>query len=82
MRKRQSRMPKVGDLIVEKSVGSRYFGIVTEIIKDLYGHQKSVYIEWSGKNPPKYNEEHGYAGVNIHNCRSEFDVIRSGHDIP
>ena len=74
--------PKVGDLIVEKHAGSRYFGIVVEIIKDLYGHQKSVHIEWSGKKPPKYNEEHGYAGVNIHNCRSDFDVIRSGHDIP
>lgn len=76
-------MPKIGDLIVETDVatGHEYYGLVRDIRFDSWGHQKNVYIEWSSMAPRKYNKEHGYAGVNIHNCRREFNVIRKGTSI-
>jgi|TARA_R110000824_G_scaffold351344_7_gene538385 hypothetical protein len=79
---RKSRMPKIGDLIVQRQHSLSYIGLVREIIRDKYGHQRNVYIEWAGNSPPVYREEHGYDGINIHNCRQEFDVIRKGISIP
>lgn len=57
-------------------------GIVLEIERDSYGHQKHVFIEWSSNQPINYREEYGYDGTNIHNLRSEFTVIRDGNIIP
>jgi hypothetical protein len=74
-------MPKIGDLIIRREQSLSYVGLVREIVKDNYGHQRNVHIEWSGDSPPFYNIEHGYSGVNIHNCREEFDVIRKGINI-
>ena len=71
----------VGDLIVQKYLGTRYFGIVIDIAKDLYGYQKNVYIEWAQKKPTVYNEEHGYHGANMHNNRQEFKIIREGCEV-
>ena len=59
----------------------RYMGLVREIVRDTWGHQRSVLIEWSGAAPRQYNHEHGYAGVNIHNCRDQFDIIRDGINV-
>ena len=75
-------MPRIGDLIIRKEDNMRYMGLVREIVKDKWGHQRSVFIEWSGFPPRNYNQDHGYAGVNIHNCRDQFDVIRDGVNIP
>ncbi len=92
--KRQSRMPQIGDMLVvtcQAGVGpvcechnksKKHVGIVLDIHLDNWGHQRNVLIEWSTDPPRQYNEKHGYAGVNIHNCRSEFDVIRKGVSIP
>ena len=72
----------VGDLIIQKDSAERYFGMVTKIARDNYGHQRNVFIEWAnGDTPLGYNEKHGYAGVNIHNCRQEFDIIREGKPV-
>ena len=77
-----TRMPKIGDLIVEKRGDERYMGLVRDIIEGSYGHLRNVLIEWSTISPPGYNTTHGYHGTNIHNCRNRFDVIRNGVKIP
>ena len=83
---RQSRHPKLGDLLVvtpERRPGAnRYVGMVSRIVLDKWGHQNNVFVIWQGNIAPNYNRLHGYAGTNIHNLRSEFEVIRSGVSIP
>jgi len=92
---RQSRMPQVGDLLFVtcpnvmhtvqctcRAENRRHVGLVREIIKDSYGHQRNVHIEWSTIQPVNYRDEHGYAGTNIDKIRSEFTVIREGRNIP
>ena len=73
-------MPKIGDMIIEtsKDTGQRYVGLVVEIQVDDWGHQTNVMIEWSGKSPKFYHNDRGYHGVNIHNIRSRYEVIRGG----
>ena len=88
-----SRMPRIGDFLVAKPDPRRfqyivapdvreYTGIVYEIEYDKYRHPYKVHVQWSGDAPPNYNSNHGYAGSNIHNLRSEFKVIRDGVNIP
>jgi len=90
----ESRRPQIGDLLIVTCPSSVYnekcscyvenvthAGIVREIEKDSFGHQKRVMIMWSSKPPINYKEEHGYSGMNIHNIRSEFRIIREGNDI-
>jgi len=81
---RPSRMPQVGDMIVKtcRHTGLKHVGIVHDIKRDSYGHQKNVLITWSENPPMYYLEEHGYSGTNIHNIRDEFEVIRAGMRIP
>ena len=78
---RQSRMPKIGDLLIVRPdprhtqylVGADvrdYIGIVYNIEHGKWGHQEKVHIQWSNDVPPNYNHIHGYAGTNIHNLRS------------
>tara|TARA_R100000008_G_scaffold86770_1_gene81491 strand:- start:841 stop:1071 length:231 start_codon:yes stop_codon:yes gene_type:complete len=75
-------MPAIGDLIIQKNKDERYFGLVTKIVRCNYGHQRNVFIEWvNDDTPPEYNKKHGYAGINIHNCRREFDIIREGKSV-
>ena len=78
---RQSRTPRLGDLIIKTEGGQKYFGLVENIILDDWGHQRNVHVMWCDGIPPKYNEQHGYGGVNIHNCRDVFEVIRNGLSI-
>ena len=91
----ESRMPQIGDLLFvtcrnsdynarcsRKTVGEKHVGFVREIEHDSYGHQRHVLVEWSNTPPLNYREEYGYAGVNIHNIRDEFTVIRKGKIIP
>ena len=80
---RSSRMPQIADMIIETcpDTGSRYVGLVREINLDDWGHQKNVFIAWAEKSPRHYNEEHGYSGVNIHNVRDRYKVIRNGRVI-
>lgn len=93
-RKRLSRMPRIGDVIVEtellsrwetaapSDVGKKWIGVVYDIILDDYGHQRNVFIEWSTHSKPhNYNIKHGYGGTNIHNLRDRFRVVRDGVDI-
>ena len=90
---RQSRRPKLGDLLVvtpdsrnrtlgQVDVNAKYVGMVYKIVLDKWGHQSKVFVSWQGDASPNYNHQHGYAGVNIHNLRSEFKVIRNGVNIP
>ena len=83
MKNKRSRMPVIGDLIIEtdRKTQQKYLGIVCDIHLDDWGHQRNVYITWSGESPRTYREEHGYAGVNIHNLRPEFTIIRDGQII-
>ncbi len=89
----QSRMPRIGDMLIVRPDSRRhqhivgadvydYTGIVYKIEHDKWGHQEKVHVQWSGNSPPDYNPHHGYAGTNIHNLRSEFQVIRDGVNIP
>ena len=74
------RMPRVGDLIVQKhkpDYQETSTGIVIEIKRDKYTHG-SVFIHWFDDEPHGYQKRYGYAEANIHNCRSEFDVCRDG----
>jgi hypothetical protein len=77
---KNSRTPRIGDLIVEvdEKSGDQYYGLVRDIHLDTWGHQRNVYIEWSSGIPRGYRKEHGYAGVNIHNVRRRYKVIRHG----
>ncbi len=88
---REGRTPQIGDLLFVtcrnsdynarcscRTKGEKHVGIVREIEKDSYGHQRYVRIEWSSQAPINYREEYGYAGVNIHNIREEFEIIRKG----
>ena len=92
--RRQSRHPQIGDLLFVTCRKSDYndrcfctnkkkkhVGIVREIARDSYGHQKHVLIEWSSEPPINYREEYGYSGTNIHNIRDEFEIIRNGVSI-
>ena len=74
-------MPKLGDVIIETCThdATPHIGIVYNINYDSWGHQRGVMIEWSSDTKPySYSIEHGYHGVNIHNCRARFTVIRDG----
>lgn len=71
-------MPKIGDLIIQNN---KHYGLVRDIEIDKWGHQRCVRIEWSVDTPRDYNPDYGYAGVNIHNCRSDFRVFRDGEEI-
>jgi len=87
----QCRHPQIGDLLFVtcrksdyndrcfcQDGSARHVGIVREIEHDSYGHQKHVHIEWSSTPPLNYREEYGYSGTNIHNIRSEFQIVRDG----
>jgi len=93
-RRYRSRIPQIGDLLFvtcrESDYNSRcscrtedekHIGFVREIERDSWGHQKRVLVEWSSKPPANYRKEYGYSGVNIHNIREEFTVIRDGIEI-
>lgn len=79
----ENRTPKIGDLIIYRDIVNRsqHAGLVAEIHLDKWGHQKNILIEWSTSPPIGYRDGIGYAGVNIHNQRSLFDVIRNGVEI-
>lgn len=59
----------------------KHVGIIEGIELDSYGHQKHVYVLWSNTPPTNYRDEYGYSGVNIHNLRSEFEIVRNGEII-
>ena len=88
---RQSRSPKLGDILVvtlnDRSTsrpltGVKYVGMVYKIVFDKWGHKNNVFVSWQQDIAPNYNRKHGYCGANIHNLRSEFRVVRNGVDIP
>ena len=90
---RLDRNPQIGDMIINKFDTGRasqhgmpepmdFVGVVYEIKYDKWGHADKVRIQWSNGFPPEYNEHYGYRGVNIHNLRHEFDVVRNGVNIP
>ena len=78
---RPSRHPQIGDLIIRKTDSGNYPGIVRQIDHDIWGHARHVHIYWADQPAPDYNNSYGYAGMNIHNLRHEFDVIRNGVSI-
>jgi hypothetical protein len=80
---RESRHPQVGDMIVKSCTKThqKWIGLVHAITRDTWG-TGSVFVSWPNNvSPPQYNEKYGYSSTNIHNIRSEFDVIRKGKSI-
>ena len=80
---RPSRRPREGDLIINHDLKASmsYDGMVYSIVKDSWGHQRNVHVQWFSDIPPQYNIQHGYCGTNIHNMRQEFTIIRDGEVI-
>ena len=86
----KGRWPMEGDMIVRKinhgdayrkyvSNNCEYIGLVHRVARAAHSGQiGNVYITWSGEAPPDYKDQYGYSGLNIHNIRTEFDVIRGG----
>lgn len=72
------RHPMIGDLIIKTLHDVKHFGIIKDIKLDRWGHQRNVMIAWADEVPFDYQEKHGYAGVNIHNLRHEYEIIRDG----
>jgi len=58
-----------------------FLGIIYEIHRDKWGHKNKVLVEWSENVPPNYNPRHGFSGINIHNLRHEFKIIRDGIEV-
>ena len=52
--------------------GLRWIGVVYEVESD-----ERVWIRWCGPRPPNYNMKYGYLAVNIHNLRSNFEVVKA-----
>ena len=81
---RNSRKPVIGDVLFVSSETSDHVhrGVIYDIILDSHGHQSNVHVHWSTDAPHQgygyYNPKHGYAGVNIHNLRRVFQIIRDG----
>lgn len=85
-----SRMPQVGDLIIQNiddqwGIGvtpleDPHSGVVTKIVKNHLGHMENVFIQWQTV-PMEYNPRHGYSGTNIHNLRKKFRLFRSGQEL-
>jgi hypothetical protein len=89
---RQSRSPELGDILVvtlndrttSRPLKSdvKHVGMIYKIVFDKWGHKNEVFVVWQGDPAPNYNRARGYCGMNIHNLRSEFRVVRNGVDIP
>mgnify|MGYP006409492997 CR=1 FL=1 len=79
------RHPQVGDVIVQTCVDEdgvqTHTGLVYKIELDNAMGPQRVLIEWATEEPSTYNRVWGYGGANIHNLRSEFQVIRQGVEI-
>ena len=84
---RGDRHPRIGDYIIvshsaftpEPPPPAR--GVVINIERDKWGHQRNVFIAWQTEPAIGYQSEHGYDGSNIHNLRSNFRVFRDGKEI-
>ena len=84
---KESRMPKIGDMIIKHTGGHvllrSHIGLVHGLKKGKWSRENEIaFITWSTDPPPDYHEEYGYYCTNIHNLRSEFRVIRNGTSIP
>tara|TARA_R100000805_G_C3618059_1_gene120525 strand:+ start:949 stop:1212 length:264 start_codon:yes stop_codon:yes gene_type:complete len=82
-----TRYPKIGDLLIVYPQGYRgpyggsphkFVGLVSGIEYDKWGHQENVFVTWQNEPAWGYQTEHGYAGMNIHNDRNRFIIIRDG----
>jgi len=69
-----NRWPQVGDLLIEqsKASGRKYTGLIYKITDN-----RSVFINWSGKAPYGYYEEHGYSATNIHNSFNTYELVKA-----
>jgi hypothetical protein len=68
----------VGDLVLEKESRleePKWIGVVYDIKYDKYG-TGTAFIAWTPKDPPNYQKSYGYGCTNIHNIRSQYDVIK------
>ena len=78
----ESRYPQVGDVLIYSYKSIRpYVGVVKRIEYCRYGHQNMVFVHWQHMQPRNYNADYGYSGVNIHNLRHDFRLIRQGQII-
>jgi hypothetical protein len=68
----------VGDLVLQKESRlekPKWIGVIYDIKYDRYG-TGSAFLMWAPEDPPRYRKEYGYSCTNIHNVRSEFDVVK------
>lgn len=68
----------IGDLVLQKESRHeepKWFGVVYNIKYDTYG-TGTAYLLWAPEDPPGYYRRYGYGCTNIHNIRSQFDVIK------
>ena len=90
--RQMGRHPEIGDMLIVRPNSRRsqhivgadvrdYIGLVYKIECSEWGHQENVHVQWSDTSPPDYNHRHGYSGINIHNLRSEFRIIRNGTEV-
>ncbi len=88
---RQSRMPQIGDVIVEYSTpmfgigipveADEHVGIVYKMVRNMHHQISNVYIHWQDSVPAEYHPRHGYCGTNIHNHRSKYRIFRAGQEV-
>ena len=86
---RESRHPQLGDMIVQTcnpqyhcGDGCKHIGLVHKLEIGKWSRSpEKAFVHWSTDPPRNYKEEYGIACVNIHNIRSEFEVIRNGVSI-
>ena len=82
----RSRQVEVGDLIIKRptsrgwaterqiaarEAGMRHIGIVHDVLA------ARCFVTWCGEAPPAYHPKMGYLCINIHNCRSEFELVKA-----
>jgi hypothetical protein len=83
---RESRHPQLGDMIVQTcnpryhcGNGCKHIGLVHKLYTGNWSSRpENAFIHWATDPPRNYSEEHGISCTNIHNVRSEFEVIRNG----
>ena len=77
------RSPRLGDLLVVRpDVSNRHFvGVVDRIDSDMWGHSEKVFLIWQTEPAIGYDPSFGYSGMNIHNHRRSFRIIRDGAEV-
>ncbi len=79
-----NRYPRVGDILVVNVPthhNRNFVGVINKINLDKWGFQGNIFVSWQTDPAWGYNPEHGYAGLNLLNLRSQFKIFRNGQEI-